>query len=159
MPSPGEPEPNLRADALQRLVVLSHGHGQECDFVPDVKPPAPGSASRLVWECVAGHSFSWDVPEAAGNHTPTTGHPGEEQRGDSGCSSPLGAGRRRSLRRAGPVAESGARKGEAEPEGAARSRDGDRREEAGAGGDDGDGGNAGELLCVPFSTLVSLLAS
>ncbi|NXT59161.1 ZN692 protein, partial [Pluvianellus socialis] len=56
-------EPNLlHADALQRLVVLSHGHGQECGFVPDVKPPAPGSASQLVWECVAGHSFSWGVP-------------------------------------------------------------------------------------------------
>ncbi|NXW08230.1 ZN692 protein, partial [Fregetta grallaria] len=61
----GEPEPNLlHADALQRLVVLSHGHGQECGFVPDVKPPAPGSTSQLVWECVAGHSFSWGVPGA-----------------------------------------------------------------------------------------------
>ncbi|NWZ59974.1 ZN692 protein, partial [Spizaetus tyrannus] len=61
------PEPNLlHADALQRLVVLSHGHGQECGFVPDVKPPAPGSTSQLVWECVAGHSFSWGVPGAAG---------------------------------------------------------------------------------------------
>ncbi|NXW38057.1 ZN692 protein, partial [Phaetusa simplex] len=54
----------LHADALQRLVVLSHGHGQECGFVPDVKPPAPGSTSQLVWECVAGHSFSWGVPRA-----------------------------------------------------------------------------------------------
>ncbi|NXK20180.1 ZN692 protein, partial [Arenaria interpres] len=59
-PHVGEPEPNLLpADALQRLVALSHGHGQECGFVPDVKPPAPGGASQLVWECVAGHSFSW----------------------------------------------------------------------------------------------------
>ncbi|NWS48843.1 ZN692 protein, partial [Probosciger aterrimus] len=58
--SPGEPEPGpLHAEALQRLVALSHGHGQECGFVPDVKAPAPGSASQLVWECVAGHSFSW----------------------------------------------------------------------------------------------------
>ncbi|NXK14134.1 ZN692 protein, partial [Herpetotheres cachinnans] len=64
VPSPGEPEPNLlHADALQRLVALSHGHGQECSFVPDVKPPAAGSTSQLVWECVAGHSFSWGVPE------------------------------------------------------------------------------------------------
>ncbi|NXS62720.1 ZN692 protein, partial [Brachypteracias leptosomus] len=56
-------EPNvLQADALQRLVVLSHGHGQECGFVPDVKPPGPGRRSQLVWECVAGHSFSWGVP-------------------------------------------------------------------------------------------------
>ncbi|KFP98633.1 Zinc finger protein 692, partial [Haliaeetus albicilla] len=99
-------EPNLlHADALQRLVVLSHGHGQECGFVPDVKPPAPGSTSQLVWECVAGHSFSWGVPGAAGDHTPTTGHHGEEQQEDSGCSSPLATGRRRSLRQAGLAAE------------------------------------------------------
>ncbi|KAK0679805.1 ZN692 protein, partial [Pygoscelis papua] len=65
VPSPGESEPNLlHTDALQRLVVLSHGHGQECGFIPDVKPPAPGSTSQLVWECVAGHSFSWGVPGA-----------------------------------------------------------------------------------------------
>ncbi|XP_042657976.1 zinc finger protein 692 isoform X2 [Tyto alba] len=136
--SPGEPEPNLlHADALQRLVVLSHGHGQECGFVPDVKPPAAGGASQLVWECVAGHSFSWGVPRAAGDRPPATGHRGEEQRGDSGCSSPPVAGRRRSLRRAGLAAHSG--KGEAEPEGAARSPvgAGERREEPGAGGDDG----------------------
>ncbi|KFO08262.1 Zinc finger protein 692, partial [Balearica regulorum gibbericeps] len=62
-------EPNLlHADALQRLVVLSHGHGQECGFIPDVKPPAPGSTSQLVWECVAGHSFSWGVPAAVRDH-------------------------------------------------------------------------------------------
>ncbi|NXM72790.1 ZN692 protein, partial [Serilophus lunatus] len=55
--SSGHPE--LPTASLQRLVVLSHGHGQECGFVPDVRPPAPGSAAPLVWECVAGHSFSW----------------------------------------------------------------------------------------------------
>ncbi|KAM4643523.1 zinc finger protein 692-like isoform 4-T4 [Amazona ochrocephala] len=61
--SPGEPGPGpVPAEALQRLVVLSHGHGQECGFVPSVKPPAPGSATPLVWECVAGHSFSWGEP-------------------------------------------------------------------------------------------------
>ncbi|NXK79212.1 ZN692 protein, partial [Amazona guildingii] len=61
--SPGEPGPGpVPAEALQRLVVLSHGHGQECGFVPSVKPPAPGSAAPLVWECVAGHSFSWGEP-------------------------------------------------------------------------------------------------
>ncbi|KAM9266845.1 zinc finger protein 692 [Cariama cristata] len=143
--SPGEPEPNLlHADALQRLVVLSHGHGQECGFIPDVKLPVPGSTSQLVWECMAGHSFSWGVPEAAGDCTPTTGHHGEEQRGDSGCSSPPAIGRRRSLRRAGLATKSGSGKGEAEPEGAARSPvgDGDQREELGAGSDDGDDGNA-----------------
>ncbi|NWX25245.1 ZN692 protein, partial [Notiomystis cincta] len=49
----------LQPAALQRLVVLSHGHGQECGFVPDMQLPAPGSAAPLVWECVAGHRFSW----------------------------------------------------------------------------------------------------
>ncbi|NXN43827.1 ZN692 protein, partial [Rhinoptilus africanus] len=134
-------EPSLlRADALQRLVVLSHGHGQECGFVPDVKPPAPGSTSQLVWECVAGHSFSWGVPGAAGDPTPTAGHRGEEQREESGCSSPPVTGRRRSLRRAGMAAEARSAKGEGEAEGAAQSPvgDRDRREEPGAGSGDGD---------------------
>ncbi|XP_033929430.1 zinc finger protein 692-like [Melopsittacus undulatus] len=58
--SSGDPEPGvLHAEALQRLVVLSHGHSQECGFIPAVKAPAPGTAAPLVWECVAGHSFSW----------------------------------------------------------------------------------------------------
>ncbi|XP_072704019.1 zinc finger protein 692 isoform X1 [Ciconia boyciana] len=154
--SPGEPEPSLlHADALQRLVVLSHGHGQECGFIPDVKPPVPGSTSQLVWECVAGHSFSWGVPGAAEDRTPTSGHHGEEQRGDSGCSSPPATGRRRSLRRAGLAAESSSRKGEAEPEGPARSPvgDGDRREEPGAGSDDGNAGwyHAGPFQCLQAS--------
>ncbi|KGL93837.1 Zinc finger protein 692, partial [Charadrius vociferus] len=127
------PEPNLlHADALQRLVVLSHGHGQECGFVPDVKPPAPGSTTHLVWECVAGHSFSWGVPGAVGDQTPTTGHHGEEQQGDSGCSSPLVTGRRRSLRRAGLATESSSGKGEAEPEGAAHTLVPEEKAEQGA---------------------------
>uniref|UniRef100_A0A8C3J751 Zinc finger protein 692 n=1 Tax=Calidris pygmaea TaxID=425635 RepID=A0A8C3J751_9CHAR len=128
--SRGEPEPNLLpADALQRLVALSHGHGQECGFVPDVKPPAPGGASQLVWECVAGHSFSWGV---TGDRTPPSGHHGGgEEEEDSGCKSPRVTGRRRSLRRARVATES--RKGQAkvgEP-------NGDQREELGAGGDNG----------------------
>ncbi|NXD46667.1 ZN692 protein, partial [Copsychus sechellarum] len=50
----------LQPAALQRLVVLSHSHSQECGFVPDMQLPAPGSAAApLVWECVAGHRFSW----------------------------------------------------------------------------------------------------
>ncbi|NWS78777.1 ZN692 protein, partial [Crotophaga sulcirostris] len=128
------------ADALQRLVVLSHSHGQECGFVPDVKPPAPGgAASRLVWECVAGHSFSWGVPWGC---TPTAGG---GQREDSGCGSSLPAGRRCSLRRAGIGAERGAGKGEAKAEGAAQSPIGheEQREEPGAGGDDS---NTGEVF-------------
>ncbi|KAM9510435.1 zinc finger protein 692 [Guaruba guarouba] len=121
--SPGEPGPGLLpAEALQRLVVLSHGHGQECGFVPDVKPPAPGSAAPLVWECVAGHSFSWGVPGS--------GHGGEEPRGEPG-----GSGRRRSRRRAG-IGEPGA-------EGEAPAPDPEQREEPGAVG--GDGGGAPQV--------------
>ncbi|NXD88707.1 ZN692 protein, partial [Halcyon senegalensis] len=122
-------EPNLlHADALQRLVVLSHGHGQECGFVPDVKPPASGAAaSQLVWECVAGHSFSWAVPEAVAGGD-RGHHPGEGQGGDSGCSSSATTGRRRSFRRSGVATESGSTKGEAEAEDGG----GDRREEPGA---------------------------
>ncbi|KAM6037659.1 zinc finger protein 692 [Chlamydotis macqueenii] len=130
--SPGELEPSLlHADALQRLVALSHGHGQQCGFVPDVKPPAPGSASQLVWECVAGHSFSWGVPAAAGERAPAAGHRGEERREAAGCGSAPAAGRRRSLWRAAP----GSGKGEAEPQDAAGSPVGDeeQREEPGAG--------------------------
>ncbi|XP_074423750.1 zinc finger protein 692 isoform X2 [Larus michahellis] len=154
--SPGEPEPNLlHADALQRLVVLSHGHGQECGFVPDVKPPAPGSTSQLVWECVAGHSFSWGVPGAVGDCTPTTGLHREEQQEDLGSSSPPVTGRRRSLRQAGLATEAGSAKGEAEVEGADRSPvgDGDRREEPGAGSDDGDDGNAAPQVPMEAGTM------
>ncbi|XP_054039705.1 zinc finger protein 692-like isoform X1 [Rissa tridactyla] len=154
--SPGEPEPNLlHADALQRLVVLSHGHGQECGFVPDVKPPAPGSTSQLVWECVAGHSFSWGVPGAVGDCTPTTGLHREEQQEDLGSSSPPVTGRRRSLRQAGLATEAGSTKGEAEVEGADRSPvgDGDRREEPGAGSDDGDDGNAAPQVPMEAGTM------
>ncbi|NXX26677.1 ZN692 protein, partial [Nicator chloris] len=55
---PGELQ-QLQPAALQELVVLSHSHGQECGFVPDIQLPAPGSTAPLVWECVAGHRFSW----------------------------------------------------------------------------------------------------
>nr|XP_013808868.1 PREDICTED: zinc finger protein 692-like [Apteryx mantelli mantelli] len=61
-PGAGDPEPDLlHAGALQRLVVLSHDHSQECSFVPDVKAPSQGCRDNLVWECVAGHSFSWGL--------------------------------------------------------------------------------------------------
>lgn len=138
--SPGEPEPGLlHADALQRLVVLSHGHGQECGFIPDVKPPAPGGTSQLVWECVAGHSFSWGVP--------MSGHRGEEPGGDPGGRTPAGSGRRRSLRRAG--------KGEAEAEGEAPSPARERREEPGVAGDAGDaGGSAAPQVPAEMGTMV-----
>ncbi|XP_051625595.1 zinc finger protein 692-like [Manacus candei] len=62
---PGEPG-HLHPASLQRQVLLSHGHGQECGFLPNVRPPAPGSAEPLVWECVAGHCFSWGGPGEPG---------------------------------------------------------------------------------------------
>ncbi|XP_074928063.1 zinc finger protein 692 isoform X3 [Chelonoidis abingdonii] len=52
-------------DALQRLVVLSHVHSQECSLIPNVKTPSPGdkgTPGNLVWECMAGHTFSWGPP-------------------------------------------------------------------------------------------------
>ncbi|NXL86757.1 ZN692 protein, partial [Alectura lathami] len=127
----------LPADALQRLVALSHGHGQECGFIPDVKPPAQGSPAQLVWECVAGHSFSWGVPSA-----------GDNQRGEAGEAlgrgSPPVPGCRRSLRRAElavepRVEEPSPGKEDADPEAAAWSPggDGDQREEPGDGGEGG----------------------
>ncbi|XP_041334280.1 zinc finger protein 692-like isoform X4 [Pyrgilauda ruficollis] len=113
--STGELE-QLQPAALQRLVVLSHGHGQECGFVPDIQLPAPGSAAPLVWECVAGHRFSWGG--SGGPKSPSC-HP---LKAAQGCSPSPGAGRRRSLRRA-------------TPEGTARSPrgDGDRGEDMGHG--------------------------
>ncbi|XP_050166037.1 zinc finger protein 692-like [Myiozetetes cayanensis] len=76
--SAGSPEPGqLPAASLQRLVVLSHGHGQECGFVPDVQPRAPGSAAPLVWECLAGHSFSWGGP-ASPPRDPQPGQQGQD---------------------------------------------------------------------------------
>nr|ADU03777.1 B-locus zinc finger protein 3 [Meleagris gallopavo] len=91
---------HANADALQRLVALSHGHSRECGFVPDVKPPAPGSPAPLVWECVAGHSFSWGVPSAGDAPQRCDG-----AGGGSGRGSPAVPIRRRSLRRSGVVVE------------------------------------------------------
>ncbi|POI21342.1 hypothetical protein CIB84_014911, partial [Bambusicola thoracicus] len=100
---PRPTDPNLLhadADALQRLVALSHGHSRECGFVPDVKPPAPGSPAPLVWECVAGHRFSWGVPSAGDAPQRCDGAGGGSERG-----SPPVPVRRRSLRRTGVVVE------------------------------------------------------
>ncbi|KAI1229542.1 zinc finger protein 692, partial [Lamprotornis superbus] len=128
--SPGELE-RLQPAALQRLVVLSHGHGQECGFVPDIKLPAPGSTAPLVWECMAGHRFSWGgsgVP-----NSPSCDPPKAAQ----GCSPSLGAGRQHLLRRATLPSD------EARAEGMARSPHGDedQGEELGDGGDSGGTGD------------------
>ncbi|XP_010190285.1 PREDICTED: zinc finger protein 692-like, partial [Mesitornis unicolor] len=118
--SPGEP---LHPEALQRLVVLTHGHGQECGFVPDVKTPVPHGSSQLVWECVAGHSFSWGVPGTPKMGPPQPPH--QHEGDDVGCGSPPVARRRRSATKGG---------------GEARSPEGDGDQGGEEGGDDGGGG-------------------
>ncbi|XP_065418420.1 zinc finger protein 692 isoform X3 [Chrysemys picta bellii] len=105
----------LPTDALQHLVVLSHVHSQECSFIPNVKTPSPGdkgAPGSLVWECMAGHTFSWgpSAPEEQGCAPPgDSSQPGKaasrrkKERGASSESSPLPSpvtSRRRSLRRA-----------------------------------------------------------
>ncbi|XP_051851621.1 zinc finger protein 692 isoform X3 [Antechinus flavipes] len=52
-PEPSPPE------GLQYLVFLSHAHSRECSLVPGLR--GPGSTDGgLIWECSAGHTFSWD---------------------------------------------------------------------------------------------------
>ncbi|XP_077180881.1 zinc finger protein 692 isoform X2 [Paroedura picta] len=106
--SPGVTAAPLPADALQNLVVLSHNHSQECGFIPDVKSSQlaqNGAPGGLVWECLAGHTFSWSPP----NPLPSTPPPRkaasrrrEEKTASSKTSPPPSPiiRRRRSLRRA-----------------------------------------------------------
>ncbi|XP_053766738.1 zinc finger protein 692 isoform X1 [Desmodus rotundus] len=51
------PKP-LPPKGLQYLVLLSHAHSQECSLVPGLREPG-GRDGGLVWECSAGHTFSW----------------------------------------------------------------------------------------------------
>nr|KAF6482755.1 zinc finger protein 692 [Molossus molossus] len=51
------PKP-LPLKGLQYLVLLSHTHSQECSLVPGLRGPG-GRDGGLVWECSAGHTFSW----------------------------------------------------------------------------------------------------
>ncbi|XP_065610048.1 zinc finger protein 692 [Cyrtonyx montezumae] len=118
----------LHADALQRLVALSHGHSRECGFVPDVKPPAPGSPAPLVWECVAGHRFSWGVPNAGDAPQSCDG-----AGGGSGRGSPAVPVRRRSLRRTAAVVEPMAEEPNVGKDDAVRSPGGDGGGEFGGG--------------------------
>ncbi|XP_013368464.1 PREDICTED: zinc finger protein 692 isoform X2 [Chinchilla lanigera] len=53
------PEP-LSPKSLQCLVLLCHAHSRECGLAPELRAPAGRGA--LVWECSAGHSFSWEPP-------------------------------------------------------------------------------------------------
>ncbi|XP_036080059.1 zinc finger protein 692 isoform X3 [Rousettus aegyptiacus] len=48
----------LPSKGLQHLVVLSHAHSRECSLVPGLRGPG-GRDGGLVWECSAGHTFSW----------------------------------------------------------------------------------------------------
>ncbi|XP_043857394.1 zinc finger protein 692 isoform X8 [Dromiciops gliroides] len=52
-PEPSPPE------GLQYLVFLSHAHSRECSLVPGLRGPGSPDGG-LVWECSAGHTFSWD---------------------------------------------------------------------------------------------------
>ncbi|XP_048212898.1 zinc finger protein 692 [Perognathus longimembris pacificus] len=52
------PEP-LPPKGLQYLVLLSHAHSRECSLVPGLRGPG-GQDRGLVWECSAGHTFSWE---------------------------------------------------------------------------------------------------
>nr|XP_020017726.1 zinc finger protein 692 isoform X1 [Castor canadensis]XP_020017727.1 zinc finger protein 692 isoform X1 [Castor canadensis] len=52
------PEP-LPPKGLQYLVLLSHAHSRECSLVPGLRGPG-GQDGGLVWECSAGHTFSWE---------------------------------------------------------------------------------------------------
>uniref|UniRef100_H0WPJ3 Zinc finger protein 692 n=2 Tax=Otolemur garnettii TaxID=30611 RepID=H0WPJ3_OTOGA len=51
------PEP-LPPKGLQYLVLLSHAHSRKCSLVPGLRGPG-GHDGGLVWECSAGHTFSW----------------------------------------------------------------------------------------------------
>ncbi|XP_066209346.1 zinc finger protein 692 isoform X3 [Saccopteryx leptura] len=49
---------SLPHKGLQYLVLLSHAHSQECSLVPGLRRPGARDGG-LVWECSAGHTFSW----------------------------------------------------------------------------------------------------
>lgn len=57
-PTPPGPEP-LPPKGLQYLVLLSHAHSRQCSLVPGLRGPG-GQDGGLVWECSAGHTFSWE---------------------------------------------------------------------------------------------------
>lgn len=103
--------------------------------MPDIQLPAPGSTSPLVWECVAGHRFSWGgsgVPNSPSHDPPKAAQ---------GCSPSPGTGRQRLLHKA----TLGSNKAGAEATARSLRGDGDRGEELGHGGDSG---GTGELLQV-----------
>nr|XP_048674971.1 LOW QUALITY PROTEIN: zinc finger protein 692-like [Caretta caretta] len=116
----------LPTDALQRLVVLSHVHSQECSFIPNVKTPSPGdkgAPGSLVWECMAGHTFSWGPPAPeeqppGGSSQPDKATSQRKERGASSGPSPPPSpvtSRRRSLRRAALAQDSSGKVVKVEP--------------------------------------------
>uniref|UniRef100_A0A8C8VI24 Zinc finger protein 692 n=1 Tax=Pelusios castaneus TaxID=367368 RepID=A0A8C8VI24_9SAUR len=121
---------SLPSDALQHLVILSHTHSQECSFIPNVKTPSPGDKGApwsLVWECTAGHTFSWGPPALAEQGcAPPAGvvqpfraaSRRKEERGASSRPSPPPSpvpSRRRSLRRAALAQDSSETVDEVDP--------------------------------------------
>lgn len=105
--------------------------------MPDIQVPAPGSTAPLVWECVAGHRFSWGgsgVPNSPSHDPP---------KATQECSPSLGAGRRHLLCKA----TRGSNDARAEGTAGSLRGDGDRGDEL---GDGGDSGSRGELLQVTF---------
>ncbi|XP_043384661.1 zinc finger protein 692 isoform X2 [Chelonia mydas] len=116
----------LPTDALQRLVVLSHVHSQECSFIPNMKTPSPGdkgAPGSLVWECMAGHTFSWGPPAPEEQPPGGSSQPGKatsqcKERGASSGPSPPPSpvtSRRRSLRRAALAQDSSGKVVKVEP--------------------------------------------
>ncbi|XP_054832405.1 zinc finger protein 692 [Eublepharis macularius] len=98
----------LPAEALQNLVVLSHNHSQECGFIPDMKSSLLSqkeASGDMVWECLAGHTFSWSPPSPLPSMPPprkATSRCRQEKAMSSKPSPPPSPiiRRRRSLRRA-----------------------------------------------------------
>uniref|UniRef100_A0A8C6QKA5 Zinc finger protein 692 n=1 Tax=Nannospalax galili TaxID=1026970 RepID=A0A8C6QKA5_NANGA len=62
------PEP-LPHKGLQYLVLLSHAHSRKCSLVPGLRGPGSG-AGGLVWECSAGHTFSWEPSSPTPSEVP-----------------------------------------------------------------------------------------
>ncbi|XP_029428683.1 zinc finger protein 692 [Rhinatrema bivittatum] len=71
----------VSSDALQHLAVLCHDHSQECGFIPNLIHTMPAGDNErdgtLLWECLAGHTFSWsfslhgDLDEVSSSHQRT----------------------------------------------------------------------------------------
>ncbi|XP_039766556.1 zinc finger protein 692 [Ornithorhynchus anatinus] len=119
-PPPPPPE------GLQALVLLSHAHSRTCGLVPGLREPG-GPAGGLVWECPAGHSFSW-TPAPGGAARP-------RPRGDRrGAASPEES--QDGTREPGTSSGEGARPGrEEEGEDDEDEEDGEEEEEEEEGGD------------------------